>query len=307
MGLAISISQIEPFVPPVLTIIGSFVLFHYSQRYSLQKGMSDIIGAIIAKTKMEFIKGEIKNVLQIKEDVEFIKFTLQFIYFIISFLTKIYYFPQKINISSSTYAIATFVGALSSYAFIYFLVFLIFFNVCFIILSFLDLKMKKARRRNYLLYILYISSYSTTSDLRWGSIFYLSFYSYFYVTLFKLNINSIPFALDTFLIFYLFILIPSAFPMLERLLLDLIADSDKRIFTNTESLIFNDASDRPKIRVQVGSTLYEGKVKKIDKNLVIVSVDKELKEHEIHIRWEAIQAFEVIELKQNSMEKLYFM
>ena len=297
MGLAISISQIEPFVPPVLTIIGSFVLFHYSQRYSLQKGMSDIIGVIIAKTKMEFRKGEIKNVLQIKEDVEFIKFLVQFIFFIIIFLTKIYYFPQKINISSPTYAIATFVGALSSYASIYFLVFFVFFSVCFVILSFLDLKMKKARRRNYLLYILYISSYSTTSDLRWGSIFYLSFYSYFYVMLFKLNINSIPFALDTFLIFYLFILMPIAFPILERLLYSTTNSfSYKRILVNTESLIFNNASDKPKIRVQVGSTFYEGKVKKIDKNLVIVSIDKQqFKKHEIHIRWEAIQAFEVIE------------
>jgi len=287
---------VQPFVVPILTTIGSLVLFHYSQRYLLQKNRRDIVRAILAKSYVKFGGNRSKSVLQIKNFTEPIKFILQFAYFVY-LLIKTYYFLQKIIIPSSAYAIAYFVVILQDYAFIYFLNFLIFFNIYFILLYFLDLKMKKAERRNILLYILFISLSSTTSDLRWGAIFYLSFYFYLYVTLLKLNINYLPLALVTLLIFYGFILIPSLLNTFERLLLDFITHSfsDKRIFINLESLIFNKVEDKPKIRVQVGSTFYEGKVKEIDRDLVIISVDKQLKEHEIHIRWEAIQAFEVIE------------
>jgi len=88
-----------------------------------------------------------------------------------------------------------------------------------------------------------------------------------------------------------------------------IIHSDIRMFENIESLIFNRATNKPKVRVWVGGTPIEGEVKEIKRDLVIVSVDQQSKEHEIHIRWEAIQAFEVIEpkQKQSSVVKLYFM
>lgn len=295
---------IQPFIVPILTTIGSLVLFHYSQRYSLQKNKRDIISAILTESYVKFIEGRSKSVFQIKNFVEPIKFTLQFAYFVY-FLIKTYDFLQKINIPSSDYAVAYFVLILQYYTFSYLFIFFVFFGMFLGILYFFE--MKRVRTRYYLLHVFLISLYPTISDLRWGGIFYLSFYLYLYITLFKLNINYLPFALVVLLIFYIFIFVSNTYPAIGRLISSIKSGSDKRILVNTESLIFNQAEDKPKIRVQVGSTLYEGKVKEIDRDLVIISVDKELKEHEIHIRWEAIQAFEVIELKQNSTEKLYFM
>jgi len=61
--------------------------------------------------------------------------------------------------------------------------------------------------------------------------------------------------------------------------------------------------------VWTGGSVYEGKVRGIGENLVIYSVDSQSKEHIIRIRWDSIQAFEVLVPKQeqNSMGKLYFM
>jgi len=295
---------IQPFIVPILTTIGSLVLFHYSQRYSLQKNRRDIISAILAKSYVKFSEGRSKSVLRIKNSVEPIKFTLQFAYFVY-FLIKTYDFLQKINIPSSDYAVAYFVLILQYYTFSYLFTFFVFFGIFLGILYFFEMKIVRAQY--YLLHVFLISLYPTISDLRWGGIFYLSFYLYLYITLFKLNINYLPFALVVLLIFYIFIFVSNTYPAIGRLISSIKSGSGKRILVNTESLIFNQAEDKPKIRVQVGSTLYEGKAKEIDRDLVIISVDKELKEHEIHIRWEAIQAFEVIEVKQNSAEKLYFM
>jgi len=103
------------------------------------------------------------------------------------------------------------------------------------------------------------------------------------------------FALFFFLISFIFIFSPIGLIALGRLISNSIKGTDRRLFENIESLIYNLVAYKHKIRVQVGSILYEGEVKKIDRNLVIVSVDQQSKEHEIHIRWEAIQAFEVFE------------
>jgi len=46
--------------------------------------------------------------------------------------------------------------------------------------------------------------------------------------------------------------------------------------------------------VRVGSTVYEGEVKEIGRNLVIVSTDKQSNVIVSHIRWEKIDAVEVI-------------
>jgi len=288
MGLVISISQIEPLLAPVLTIIGSFVLFHYSQRYVLQKSRSDIITVIFAKTEMKIGKeNKTTNLLQIKKHAEFMNFTVQFIFFIcfsIITLSTI----QTVNISHPIHAL---VRALLFYLLFYFIVIRIVFGTISTLLSPREWKIEKIR--HYLSFLFYISFYPIISNSLWGIIFYLSFFSYLYVSLFKFSINYLSFALISFLVTFIIFLM-QYIPQFVELLLNKIRYSDVRIFENVEPLVFNRIKNKPIIRVWVGGAVIEGEVKEIERDLVIIPIHKQLKEHEIHIRWGAIQAFEVI-------------
>ena len=356
MELAGSILQLVlPFISPILTTLGSFALYYYSQN----KYKRDIIRAIFAETEMGFEGNKIKNLLQIKYIVEVIKFIVYFAFIVIylimnySSLQTLQTINQKaivssfvsclntiiissnasslhiVNISSfaSTYiiiAIITIEIALINYGLYY----LIFFSIQFLIIRLIFFSIQtfifrfkktgKGGKWHYYLYIPFISFSPTTLDLGLGTIFYLSFNSYLYVTLFNLDIlgkcfkEILFFSLSALvLILAVYIYLYILFALLRFLqTIGLGKDkckSDKNeykdkyeeidillMFENIDSLIFQSSPDKPRIRVRVGSAVYEGEVKEIGRNLVIVSIDKQLNVIVDHIRWEKIDTVEVI-------------
>jgi len=225
MGSTSSILQIITlFIPPVLTSLGSFALFYYSQN----KYKGNIVRAIFAETEIEFEDKKIRNLLQIKYTVEVIKFIVHsafiFIYLFMNYpsLQTLITISQNViissfasclnvtnissnasslhtvNISSSTATqlIITVENALVNYSYYYFIFFIILFSISRIIIFIIQIFIFRSKKKedekgekwHYYLYIPFISSFPTTSDLRWGIIFYLSFNSYLYVTLYELDI-----------------------------------------------------------------------------------------------------------------------
>ena len=303
----------------VLTGLVSFALSYYSQN----KSKRDVVNAIFAETKMKFEDNKNRNLLQIKYIVEVIKFIVQSILFAI-LLMIIYRFLQTINSSSASACIIT---ALIIYGLCYNIFSAILFSIFRLLLLAREIK-KGGETWHHYPYIFIISFSPTTSDIWWGIIFYLSFSAYLYVTLYKLEILSniiVIFSLiTTGLIALVLVLTPYiSFALARRLQIiippeeldrifffrNIKSDEDKRksdknrheemhilehMFESIDSLIFWMNPDKPKIRVRVGSTVYEGEVKEIGRNLVIVSTDKQSNVIVSHIRWEKIDAVEVI-------------
>jgi len=113
-------------ITPLLTTIGSFALFHYSQIYTLQKNKIDIIKAVLVKAKIELGR----SALQTRNVVNIIKFILQSIFFI-SLSLYTYFYVQTINTSSSD-TITVFITALQNYISWYIAVFTAGFFVFFL-------------------------------------------------------------------------------------------------------------------------------------------------------------------------------
>ena len=283
-----SSSLISQIITPLLTITSSFVLFHYSQRYISQKNKSDIITSIFAKSKMQIGNNKTINLVQINQRAKFLNFLVHFIFFICFSIITLSIINTS-NISSPTLAFAK---ALGIYLLFYFFIVRVGFGAISSLSFPLEKKIEKTRQ--YLSFLFHISLYPSISNSIWGIIFYLSFFSYLYVLLFKFSINYLPCALIFFLVsFTLFLM--QYIPEFVDFLWSKIIHSDIRMFENIESLIFNRTINKPRVRVWVGGTPIEGEAKEIDRDLVIISDDQQLKKHEIHIRWGAIQAFEIIE------------
>jgi len=156
MSLISSILQIvAPFIPPVLTIIGSFVLFHYSQRYILQKNRSYIIMFIFAKSEMQIGNNKKVNLSQIKQYAQILNFLVQFIYFICFSIITLSII-HTLNISSHTYALLV---ALMIYLLFYFIIIRGVFGA--ISWSSLPLEKRIEKTRNYLSFLFHISLYPT--------------------------------------------------------------------------------------------------------------------------------------------------
>jgi len=146
------------------------------------------------------------------------------------------------------------------------------------------------KMRSYRPYVFVKSLYPTASDWFIAFLSYLLFGMFIYIISHKLNIDYLL-SILIFIVFYfvLFLIIPLSFFISFRFIAE-----DLKLFEDLDPIIFKDVIDSTVIRIRVwaGGSVYEGKVRGIDENLVISLADDE-----IQIRWDSIQAFEVIELK----------
>ena len=182
----------------------------------------------------------------------------------------------------------------------------IFFFALFAFGNILKNRNFDAKIQSYWFYVLIKSLYLTTSD------WLLMFLSYLFFGLVIYNISPKPNAdyllliqiLKSIILYsWIFFLTPILIFILLRVIIE-----DIRPFEDLDSVFFKDVKDSIEIRVWIGGSVYEGKVREIGEDLVISSVDSQFRDHKIRIRWDSIQAFEVIMQKQeqSSMRKSYF-
>jgi len=284
----------------IVGIINSYFVIKYSHYYTLKKKKDDIVKVILARARKPFDKKSKKDQKQtqysvslkdIRQRVMFMKYTTYITISLIFSLIAYLNIGNNFNINTVYEVLFMF---LPDYAAITIMLFLILVGIGYALKkSNFDEKM-----RSYWPYIFVKSLYPTASDWFIAFLSYLLFGMFIYIISHKLNIDYLLLIL-IFIVFYfvLFLIIPLSFFISFRFIAE-----DLKLFEDLDPIIFKDVRDSTEIRIRVwtGGSVYEGKVRGIDENLVISSVD-----HEIHIRWDSIQAFEVIESKQSSMGKSY--
>jgi len=261
-----------------------------------KKKRHDIVKAVFANTKKPFEKSQASISLKhIKEDVMVMKI---YIYLLISVIFLLIA-HSEINSAFSVYNIYEIISKFSIY---YGMTTFIFFLVLFATGNILKNSNFDAKIQSYWFYILIKSLYLTTSDWLFMFLSYLFFGLLIYNISPKLNTDYlllIPIIKS--IIFYsgIFFLTQISIFMFLKFVIE-----DIRPFEDLESVTFKDVRESIEIRVWAGGTAYEGRIRDIGEDLVISSAD-----HKIRIRWDSIQAFEVIvpKQKQSSMEKSYFM
>lgn len=182
----------------------------------------------------------------------------------------------------------------------------IFFFALFAFGNILKNRNFDAKIQSYWFYVLIKSLYLTTSDWLLMFLSYLFFGLVIYNISPKLNADYlllIQILKSIILYSWIFFLTPILIFILLRVIIE-----DIRPFEDLDSVFFKDVKDSIEIRVWIGGSVYEGKVREIGEDLVISSVDSQFRDHKIRIRWDSIQAFEVIMQKQeqSSMRKSYF-
>jgi len=266
----------------VVSIINSYIIVDYSYRYGVRKKRGDIVKAIFARTEKQF-KNTSVSLRVIRFEVRLVKFfmygAIWLIFLLIPHLEKDVYYAYGESL--------VLYGTVTLYLFL----------VLFLVGNVLKITNLEAKIQSHRLYILIKSLYPTVLDL----LFILEFYLLLGLAVYDVSYPPSPQLRDYYLLVVLypivtfiiaFLIIPMAFFMFLRPITE-----DIRLFEDLDVVIFKDVRDRIEIRVWARGSVYEGKVRGIGENLVIYSIDSQSKEHIIRIRWDSIQAFEVIESK----------
>ena len=268
----------------IASIISSYITVNYSYRYGLRKKRGDIVKAIFARARKPFQKNETSSKKEIpisleviRGEVRFAKFFMYFaifsIFLLIPHLEKDIYYAY--GASLVLYGEVSF----------------ILFYILFLVGNTLQLTNLEAKIQSRWSYVLIKSLYPTILDLLFIFEFYL------FLSLFVFSISAPPSPpLSTYYLLQILrniAIISLAFLLIPIMLFAFFKPITEyiRLFVDLESVIFKDVRDSTEIRIRVwaGGSVYEGKVRGIGENLVISSED-----HEIHIRWDSIQAFEII-------------
>jgi len=276
-------------------IINSYIIIDYSHRYGLKKKRGDIVKVIFARAEKPFKKGQTSERLEfIRGEVRVVKF---FIYVLIFFIFLLIPHLEKGNIFYVYGMILGLYGMVASSLFF----------VLFIAGNVLKITNFDAKIQSYWSYVLIKSLYLTTLDL----LFILEFYLFLGLYVYNISSPSSPKLSAYYLlqILYSIAITFAVYFLIQIIIFTIIKPitEDIRLFEDLESVIFKDVRDSIEIRVWAGGSVHEGKVRDIGEDLVIYSVDRQPRGHIIHIRWDSIQAFEVIVTKQSSMGKSYFM
>jgi len=262
--------------------------FYLKIIYNKKKNKRDIIRAILYKTKITFKNNESGNLLQIRGDTEIFKLGLRVLFFILAYSILLILLSFRVlNKSPSIFGIF-----LVIYAFVYIIVLYIIFPMIRLI--------GLNKGQSYWRYIFIKSSYPTTSDLRFDTISNLLFYFMIYNIFFKPNSYSLLFFY--LLVLFLFLVL---LPFMAGLMEGIIFPGEKEI-RPLEYIIFNDR-DKDKsviIKVWTGSGIFEGEIENIKDELVISPLNGLPTDNDIHIRWESIQAFEVIEKQYERIREI---
>lgn len=292
------------------SIISSLILIFVSQIYSWRKNRKAIITAIFYKVKMNFDKDEAKSLWEIKNQIEDYKSGLRIL--VISFAYLITIVASSFRVFNS---ISTLIEIFSIvYPISYNIVIYVFRYRIYKIFSTLSQKIRNKKqmsqnvtntsnkKQSYEQYILTRSSSWTISDLRYDIIFNLPFYFIVYVIISSQTTNSSLILSNLVYYFISFLLILLLFPWISYfILMILFGKRWTEYLSSVDSIIFNDAINDIKknvrIKVWTGSGIYEGEVKNIEDELVISPLSDLPTNNEIHIRWELIQVFEIIEQK----------
>ena len=275
----------------VVSIISSYIIVGYSYRYGVRKKRSDIVKVIFAWAEKQF-KNTSLSLRVIRFEVRLVKFfmygAIWLIFLLIPHLEKDIYYAY--GESLVLYGIVT----------------LYLFLVLLLVRNVLQITNLEAKIQSHKLYVLIKSLYPTILDL----LFILEFYLLLGLAVYDVSSPPSPqlrgyylliilYPIATFIVAFLII------PMIYFIFFRPIAE-DIRLFEDLDVVIFKDVRDSIEIRVWVGGSVYEGKVRGIGDNLVIYSIDSQSRVHIIRIRWDSIHAFEVIVPKQSSMGKSYF-
>ena len=279
----------------IASIINSYIIVDYSYRYGWKKKRGDVVRAIFAKAEKPFKKTS-ERLEIIRGEVRLVKF---FIYGGIFLFFLLIPHLEKGNVYHNYGVSLVLYGNVTFYLFF----------ILFLIENVLQLTNLEAKIQSYWLYVLIKSLYPTILDL----LFILEFYLFLGLSVYSISSPPSP-PLSTYYLLQILYSIATIFVGFLLILIVLFAffrpiTEHIKLFVDLESVIFKDVRDSIEIRVWTGGSVYEGKVRGIGENLVIYSIDSQPRDHIIRIRWDSIQAFEVIVPKQEqtSMVKSYFM